>query len=315
MRKLLILLLSGISLSSGLPSKSRAVSLASFTSFVSSPLYFNDISYMSIVASGNKTEKTVVKVEIINDMYSSGKEILTHTFSSKETFNYKYDNRYTSSNNSIRLTITIGHNSPLVKTHKIDVCEPGNSLLDDEKIIKSKSKMISLSSDTWKEPIESLTFTGFDDFYIPDYYHKIDLSTFKIHCSNSLDKLLDTKTFFYISNREECFKDLPASGNYAKLELKIVESSNNDFFLQFKDNLYVDPLDLTMSNTTKSGYISTKHLFLPKNEMRHQEEYDCYFMFENLGIDNLMVPVHFKLNALINTIGDCHNSEYCIVEL
>lgn len=301
-------------LGGGLP-KRAVPARNTFSSFYASPLYLNDFSHFYMSATASSSTNITVKVTLFNNLFPNGKEICTHTFKSKSTFIYKYDNKYTQNNgNELQLTIITGKSTTVTDKLAIEVCKPSKIVLNEERSIRSNSRIYYYSNTGWKSVYEDLTFDGFEDYYVPDYYHKIDFSLFKVSSSKSLDELLDAKAAFYISNKDGYFDGFTSSGDYSKFDLEFIEDGTNSFHLEFKNRLFVNQLNLKMSNEKKADYVETKYLFLPRNEMRHQEDYDCYLSFEKLGVDKLTLSFHFKLNALINTIGDCHNSEYCIIE-
>ena len=97
------------------------------------------------------------------------------------------------------------------------------------------------------------------------------------------------------------------------IPLNIIETENG-FSFAIANDYYVDPTSLKMyTDPTSSSFPKTKHIYLPRNEMKNQDKYDCYFMLSEFGIDRDLLIHHFDIKASKNIFGDCKNSQYCIV--
>ena len=46
---------------------------------------------------------------------------------------------------------------------------------------------------------------------------------------------------------------------------------------------------------------------------RYEEEYDCFIVVDSIGIDDAKVSHAFTIKSQKNIVGDCLNSEFCIV--
>ena len=129
-------------------------------------------------------------------------------------------------------------------------------------------------------------------YWIDTHCHMND-STYKDSLDNYMQRALDNdvrKSLFICMNREDLA-----------------------YTFELKDDLYVNRETLRLSSTPKEGYVKTRHIYLPVNEMQNQSNYDCNFVMTDFGIDKDMIVHNFKLKALKNTFGDCSNSKYCII--
>ena len=160
----------------------------------------------------------------------------------------------------------------------------------------------------WSSAPEKYTFINFDGMYAPNYYHDINVLDFKIS-KEGIFPISSDNTHLMISNWNGVFDEMPLTGKY--LDVPLIFNPSGDLIV--RDTYYVDPLTLRMSKNPKSGYIATRHIYFPKNEMKYQGEYEGRLLFNDLGQDHNVYAYKFTFNALMNIMGDCQSSEYCIV--
>ena len=165
----------------------------------------------------------------------------------------------------------------------------------------------------WVSIVEKLTFTNFNDTYIPDYYHKIDLKEFKIKTSLSFPSILTcSSAYLYVTNYNGAFDDFKQNSGRAEFEISLAKSSSS-YYLKFKDDLYVNPETLRMYSTNVPNTVKTSYLYFPVDGRRYEDKYNCYISINGLGISYSSFLLTFKYKSLLNIFGDCRNSEYCIV--
>lgn len=269
-----------------------------------------------IYASVNSTATAPVTL-VIMIKNSEGEHVAcSNQFVRTRTGTFTYDNSYTvDGENEITVLAKNKKTQETIGSKVVDVRKSNLITLNEDKTYKSEARsVIFKNGETIKYENETIHFGGFDDFYMPDYYHKFDpaLFTFEVKSSSKVFFDIDTATFI-ISNRHGVFNSLLSNQSYAQLDLILVKDTTTKWHLAFKDKLFVNPRTLEMSSYMKTGYVETKYLFLPINEMRYQEEYECGISITGLGLQKSKIIHYFALNAMLNTMGDCHNSEYCIV--
>lgn len=268
--------------------------------------------YLDVNASSSKPLR--VKLTQFNEIFTEGDVILDATYTSSGVYTYTYDNESTHKNNTVQIAVydstarissLMSYEIPLLKSQYKQI-NSNNEIIDD---IPS---YIFTPKNGWDEIYPTYQFDGFDELYIPTFYHKIDFSDFKIMFDDYNYSTFNPKATFGIQNyTAKYFKT--DSDSFSYVDLNVVKEGNNTVHFEPVTPFYVNMETLEMSLNKHLNYVKTKHFYLPRNEYKDQNIYTFYLIFENFGSSKNKVIHTFKFNALINTIGDCVNSEYCIV--
>ena len=115
-----------------------------------------------------------------------------------------------------------------------------------------------------------------------------------------------------INNVGNVFSNVNGASEQVEFPLNVVKKDNY-FTFELKEDLYVNKNTLLLSSNKQTNYIKTKHIYLPVNDYQNQEKYHATIVLNRFGINNDMLFHRFELRANKNTIGDCHNSKYCII--
>ena len=279
-----------------------------------SPLYASGKSYFSVEVNAAELWTINIEIHIENDLHKDV-TIFKKTFNQYEKTYIEYDNRFTRQKNKL-VIYQKNFDNKISKTfeHELNVVPDDVNLIKGENYLSNKV-IYFYKDENWHESQELLSFDGFDHLYSPDYYHKIDLSNFVIHVNSQLDKLRYSKAVLLITNRNGAFDNLEHDSIYAHINLKLTEFAEQSFTFELDKQLYVDRHSLTMYSSYQKNTVKTKYLYLPINEKRFEEEYDCHLIVESIGIDDAKLSHQFSLKTQKNIIGDCINSEYCVVRL
>ena len=297
-------------------STGAAAPACALVSFRSAPLNLDNVpTSMEVSAKATSTNKLLVEVYIINDLYTSGVKIANFSFSSDNQRSFVYENEYTRSSNKIKIIWKeIKTRVTKSETFDIDLSIGENFRLNSSVYThESTANVITyIPGSGVRKSKQKITFYNFEDKYVPNFYHKIDLSTFQIENNSSFPSALSCKSaIFSITNVDNVFEKF---GTDSKIQLPLVLVSSNDkFSLSFESNLYVNPITLEMSPTFHTGFVETKHFYLPRASKQTEETYECVIRINSFGLDNDDFMVSFRYKSLLNTFGDCRNSEYCIV--
>lgn len=276
------------------------------------PLYLNKKSYISINPNGSAK----VKISIINDLYPNGALICEKSILKGKKYLIEYDNSYTRSSNKIKLEIISLNQTILSTISDIAVASGRSTLVGNNNQIKSDYELLSYIPDIgWSTETVTYDMFGFDKYYIPDYYHKVDVSDFKIKNPEKLGDLFSCLPSLTIKNVDGLFDDLCNSSSSTSLNLNVVKVEQDIFSFELSNTLYVDEETLKMSLTPKEGYVPTQYIYLPRDEMRRQEEFQFTFLLNEFGIDKDRVIHSITVKSVLNTLGDCHNSEYCVTNV
>lgn len=256
-----------------------------------------------------------LSIYLINDLYPKGAVIGNLLFRTNAEKVISYNNEYTRPNNTLRVDWQIDGSKIIEsKTLNVDVYN-GDVIRLNSPIYKyrSQGKIASYDSEDGIDyDWQVLNFYNFQDRYVPDYYHKIDLSNFYIENLSSYQKTLKCKSaYLSITNINNTFAKF-GNVKIIQIPLKLVNEENK-VHLTFETSLFVNPRTLVMSPTSDDGFVKTNHFYLPRGLKRTEETYDCQVRINQLGADHSDFVANFRYKSLLNTFGDCRSSEFCIV--
>lgn len=285
-----------------------------FKSFLSTPLRTSGDTVFYVDAIASNDQPIDFSVTIYNDLYKDGVKIYEKKIVSSGSFKHTYNNAYTyGSYNEIELTITM-----FGKTNKYrryaNVAKGTYEYLD-------KNKKLIAHYDTyrwngnWSSGKQEFEFVNFDELYMPNFYQKIDLNDFKIKVTGLAEELFSFTGILSINNVRGMFQGLcqPGFTRVAKIPIVSEKLDTGVYSIKTHQQLFVNKQTLQMSLEKGDGYLPTKYIYLPRDEMRYQNEIECSLSLENFGPDGDQISHSFTLKALTNVMGDCHNSEYCII--
>ena len=277
-----------------------------------SPLRRNDTTTIEVVATWNYFE---FEIYLKNDKYPNGVVIAADTIINPKTCIYTYNNEYTRGNNEIyfKYRWRPGTTARTSGSYAFNVGSHSNYNFDDETVRTSTQTIGVFHKDMSFETVNlTYTFEGFQDYYAPDYYQRIDLCDFHIYIDEKYHPFMHAVPSLVIANVDGVFDDIEGSDDLVLFPLELIETENG-FSFTLTSTFYVDPFTLLMSSYPKQGYVQTQNIFLPVNKMREQSEFESYFSISKFGIDNDYIIHHFTLCAQSNIMGDCTNSQYCVI--
>ena len=263
------------------------------------------------VFPATKTNKITSNVILINNNRPNGAVIASATSTSaplKKTV--IFNNIITLLNNKIKIETTTSVGKLVTNTVDIQAYTRESFTLDSSKqTLKDPYPCTYLKSGELLTRTFTYKFEGFEKEYSPDYYHFYSPKSLKVTSTSPLD-FSSAEIYLYLTNREGVFDDMYVEKGLLKVPLAI--DAKGRFMLN--EIYYVDPVTLRMARYKKPGYVETSYLYLPKDEMRYQGEYAGMIKFSNFGCAHSNVTYNFSLNALSNIMGDCINSEFCILK-
>ena len=294
-------------------SRATKASIAPFESMTFTPLYQAG-NNSSVIVKGNGTSfKFTLYIE--NDRYTA-MPILEKTVIGNGSNVYNFNNSYTRPRNQIYLAITSANKTTYTEKIEMNLSSSSYKNINSSPEFTSNNSLAILDSNlNWERKKVNYTFNNFNDYYVPDYYHKFDFSDFNIVIPDDQQSLFSCTAKFVINYKNGVFDDLSGANNgYVELPLKHT-LSDSKYFFSLQKNIYVHPSTLAVSSTKLTGYVETKHIYFPRNSMQNQGDYYCYFIFQNFGIDKDYAIHSFHIKAFKNIVGDCHNSKYCVQKL
>ena len=291
-------------------SKTKAEDPLPFESISISPFYLNKESTVVVTT---KSSYLRVLLFIQNDKHTNA-AVLVKEIYEPGTYVYKYDNSYTRSKNRVFVRYSTGGTS--LDTQHLDRNVPKSSYLNitnNQSLTSDESLAVLYGDMSYSLKTLTYSFSGFEGIYVPTYFHKIDLTDFQILISKEERPFFTCNPTLSIKNYENAFNKIGGETETVTIPLNIIETENG-FSFALANDYYVDPASLKMyTYPTSSSFPKTKHIYLPRNEMKNQDKYECYFMLSEFGIDRDLLIHHFDIKANKNIFGDCKNSQYCIV--
>lgn len=252
---------------------------------------------------------------IANELYPDGKIIYENTFTSSEVGSFIYDNSFTKSKNNEIIVKQLCNGATKTSRQAVDTALTSTKRIDEPFFAyNSNSNLYKFTtSGGWSTSKEIINFVNFDEYYIPDYYHKLDPRDFKLSISNEISDNFNFRSgTLTINNYQNAFKLISRKAEIS-FPLKLVKDATGEYHLDFKNLLYVNKTTLEMSLGSKTNSAATHCLYFPLNQKQNEAEFNIKILLEGVGVDYSDFFLDFKYKSISNIFGDCHNSEYCIV--
>ena len=163
-----------------------------------------------------------------------------------------------------------------------------------------------------KPLIETIDFTHFGDYLDIDYYYRLELHKNKIgYPSNCIFRY--RSAYLTFNDQERLFPYLThQSSGDINIPLSMVRIGN-DVYLRFKNNFYINKRTLQVSDTYRSGFVTTKDFYLPINGRAKFNGKQLYFILEGFGNDNINTTIPLKYEVSKSLVGVCKDGDYCII--
>lgn len=283
--------------------------VAPFESITISPFYNKG---ETTIVVNTKSSNLRFLVYIQNDLHMN-LCVLSDTITKAGTYIYKYDNSYSRSKNSVYIRYYTDDPTASKDSQSFsrDLVKPKYKYIESG-VISSDQELIIVNNDgSYSTKKLSYSFSGFDGLYVPSYYHKIDLTDYQIIVDKKYQIYFNCNPSLVIKNYNNIFDDIEGANETVTFNLNL-KKQKMGYTFELANDLYVNKETLRLSSTPKDGYVKTRHIYFPINDMQNQDKYECYFALRDFGIDHNLLLHNFELKALRNTFGDCSNSKYCI---
>lgn len=284
-----------------------------FTFIEVPPLSYTGKTNITVQGAFIGRQSRYCTIELFNMFYPSGKELYRVDSTGSYDFVYEYPNSYTTSDMYLRFKDS--RVDKFIDIYPKFVEAPIINVTDDIKVVSFLNIATYSNVFGLEENFENYDFRGFDSIYVPDYYHKLDLSSFQLKVGNKTRDTFKYKSaVFYIYDPDDLFEEFAQyrTGDYIQLPLDFQLESNKYYSLRLKNPLYVNKLNLKMSFTKKDEYVETRHIYFPINQMQNVETYRFALTISDLGYNMAYISYSFTVRAFKNIVGDCSNSKYCI---
>jgi hypothetical protein len=158
---------------------------------------------------------------------------------------------------------------------------------------------------------DRFVFHGFTSIIEDEYYYYLDLSSLWFESENpfeyeSINLLIKRRGTLYN------LLSYSMSPDYRSISLGVSQVSNHYKFT-FATPLYVEPNSLLMSITPRNGFLETTKFFFPRNFYSSEKEIEMRIIIRKAGYNQFDIQYNFTYFSNLRYIGDCHNSQYCIM--
>lgn len=160
--------------------------------------------------------------------------------------------------------------------------------------------------------LEQYTFTAIDDYLISDTYYRLHFEQFRFFTTLKEEDVTYQKANIRIFGMQEFFPALTFHKDSATIPLE-VNYNDNELTLSLYGHLYVEPKLLILSDTPKTGYRTTDNFYFPINQRKEMLGSSFTFSIQGIGLNQSTFSWQSTLLAGSSLIGDCQNSEYCVV--
>lgn len=157
---------------------------------------------------------------------------------------------------------------------------------------------------------EVISFPDYKSYLDIDVYHKLTLDSVKIE-TNQKD-ITYQEAYLRFFDHERLFPYIGHKDNAVTIPLTLVKKDNYWTFA-YKNKMYVHPKTCQMSLNPRDGFVLTNNFYLPANQKAKVLENKFMVHIESFGVGLTDINWFLEYIAQLNLIGDCDDSEYCVV--
>lgn len=181
---------------------------------------------------------------------------------------------------------------------------------DKVKSLVSKEVAFKISNKFTETYHDDFNFVGFKDYIDADNYYSLDLkgNTFLYNRKNldySSAKLI-------LLDEKRLFKYLPHD-NEGKVSFDLnVDKRDSKLCFKYKDQFYVNPINLDISKYKIPDSIKTNSVYLPINRKKDFLGSQMKIVVNDCGLGKYTLVFDVTYDVFRNLIGSCYDSDYCI---
>ena len=232
------------------------------------------------------------------------------------TFTVPIRDYWSASGLTLKFEIVNRDSNAILKAYSATFYPPSkktiNGSLLKREAYTSKSLGFYGDGETMNELIETFDFTTIGDYVGVDYYYRLNLINnyflyphdyILTYYGVSLRFNDDDNLFPYFTHKDNGDIVIP---------LTIYKSGDTVRF-KYKNTFYINKRTLQISDTYRTGFVSTKDFYLPINGKRFFNNKQLYIDFDRLGMDAISTSLPIKYDVSQSLAGVCTDGEYCVV--
>lgn len=321
--KLLILsavMLSGMSFIDDMDEEETMYTMQSSELF--GPIYEGSTSYNgSIYFTPTKAEHINIRCDIEIYMYDDGDEIYGHEIFYKRfttqrgknivTYSLSFPGGFSSPKN-FHFFIATNYGDYISEYHcKIHPCPIKYKITENNKnnvVFDKYTAKVGKNGNI----SETYDYSNVLPYFTNDRYYRLMVNSMMIKYTSS-NKYSYGSAYLYFDDPDNIFPHLEENVNRKKhIELKC-EMVGNYITFAYKNMMYVNPKNMQMSMTQKPGFLTCKYFYLPLGQEERFDGYIFTLTIHSSGVSKIELSYDIVFNTGYSLVGDCIDSDYCVV--
>lgn len=162
-----------------------------------------------------------------------------------------------------------------------------------------------------KRYVERYNFSELSNYFTNDRYYRLLIDDFSFTNIGSDTKDINSATLEF-SDSDNLFPFLPSVNNKKYIDLKI-EYKQGIYHFSYSNKFYVNPETLQMSYEPRENFSLVEHFYLPRGKSEKFDGYIFTLNILNAGYTKTTLKYDISFNVGHSLIGDCINSDYCVI--
>lgn len=179
-------------------------------------------------------------------------------------------------------------------------------------IYKSRSLGFYGKNNKLNEVYETFDFTNFGDYLDIDYYYRLEIDKISFLYPNSYDFTYEY-AYLWFNDDDNIFPYYKHQSNgdiYIPITLY---RKDDEIHFKYSKSFYINKRTLQISDTYRSGFVSTKDFYLPVNGKSKFNNKQLCFELHNMGLDGLSTSLYLRYDTSKSLVGVCTDGDYCII--
>ena len=232
------------------------------------------------------------------------------------TFTVPFKDYWSASGLTLKFEIVNSSSAAILKAYSATFYPPSKKTvygpLIKREIYTSKSLGFYSENNQMKEMKETFDFTVLGDYLGVDYYYRLNLlNNYFLYPHNylltyygvSLRFNDDDNLFPYYSHQDNGDVVIPLS----------LYKSGDTVRFKYLNTFYINKRTLQLSDTYRTGFVSTRDFYLPVNGKRLFNNKQLYIDIDRLGMDQISTSIPIKYDITRSLAGVCTDGEYCVI--
>ena len=175
------------------------------------------------------------------------------------------------------------------------------------------NRIFTWNSDGPNDEKEVFSFKNSVSIVNDETYHHLSLNELYFNYYFSLKYPNYSQCYLYFYDTYYLFTTITTTRIIKVPLLLYFDPSLSKVYFRYKNTMYVEPSSLQMSLVKKEGYIETNKFYFPLNQKEKINTYNFKIEIKKMGQNETDVSIPFNYRSGKNLLGDCVDSDYCII--